>query len=328
MPVSLADFTQEKECVYKEENYSVRDNGAIMRHNREGMRERPTDNKWSFGNVNKKTGYLDFANERVHRIVAFAFLGEPPTSQHVVDHIDTNRQNNRPENLRWLTKLENALNNPITQKRIIIACGSIEAFIENPSLLRENDMNRDISWMRRVTPEEAKISYEKLLKWAESDKQPSGNGQLGEWIYNSNNHSISLQTEVSDLIDSLTQGAVQRNWRTPTEFPNCPAPDGKNQLIVYANNIQPDAVFSKNIYGWSKVINSALIDNKQKLVVWCETMQEHPIKPYTVAVITYEENKYIHESVGSYFSKDGAEKQFTLQQGLEWTGGDSIDDYC
>jgi len=26
--------------------------------------------------------------------------------------------------------------------------------------------------------------------------------------------------------------------------------------------------------------------------------------------------------------KDGAEKQFTLAQGFEWTGVDTIDDYC
>ena len=27
-------------------------------------------------------------------------LGNPPTEQDVIDHIDTNRRNNRPENLR------------------------------------------------------------------------------------------------------------------------------------------------------------------------------------------------------------------------------------
>ena len=50
--------------------------------------------------------------------MATAFHGEPPTKEHVVDHIDTNKQNNRPENLRWVTRLENILLNPITAKRI------------------------------------------------------------------------------------------------------------------------------------------------------------------------------------------------------------------
>jgi len=32
-----------------------------------------------------------------------AFHGAPPTNDHFVDHIDTNKQNNRPANLRWVT---------------------------------------------------------------------------------------------------------------------------------------------------------------------------------------------------------------------------------
>ena len=37
---------------------------------------------------------------------------------------------------------------------------------------------------------------------------------------------------------------------------------------------------------------------------------------------------YLHTSMGSFFTEEGAEKQFTLAQGLEWTGGDTFDDYC
>ena len=44
--------------------------------------------------------------------------------------------------------------------------------------------------------------------------------------------------------------------------------------------------------------------------------------------ITFENGFYIHESQGTFFTLEGAEKQFTLAQGLEWAGGDSIDDYC
>lgn len=178
-----SNFTQEKVCTYKGEQYAVRDNGAILRLPKNADKPRPKDNQWTFGNINDRNGYMEFINERVHRIVAFAFLGEPPTTQHIIDHIDTNRQNNRPNNLRWVTKLENALNNPITRKKIILLCGSIENFLANPAMIRESELEPEIRWMRTVTPQEAKISKERLLAWAENDKVPTGKGTLGEWIY-------------------------------------------------------------------------------------------------------------------------------------------------
>ena len=102
--VDLNDFKKESECIYKDECYSVRDNGAVLRNPRDNKPPRPTDNKWTFGKVNNKTGYLEITSARIHRIVATAFHGEPPTKEHVVDHIDTNKQNNKPENLRWVTR--------------------------------------------------------------------------------------------------------------------------------------------------------------------------------------------------------------------------------
>ncbi len=180
--IDIDDFKQEVECIYKDEKYAVRDNGAVFRHPRDGRRPRQYDNFWTFGKANDKYGYMEIASVRVHIIVATAFHGPRPTKDHVVDHIDTNRRNNRPDNLRWVTRLENALDNPITRKRIIMRCGSIEAFLANPSLLRESDVTPDFSWMRTVTDAEAQVSKERLLAWAESDKQASG-GALGEWVY-------------------------------------------------------------------------------------------------------------------------------------------------
>ena len=118
-----------KECHYKNEHYSVRDDGAVLRHAPNNKPTRSKDNKWTLGKLNNKTGYLEIASVRIHRIVATAFHGEPPTKEHVVDHIDTNKQNNRPGNLRWVTRLENVLLNPITARRIELVCGSVEAFL-------------------------------------------------------------------------------------------------------------------------------------------------------------------------------------------------------
>ncbi len=44
--------------------------------------------------------------------------------------------------------------------------------------------------------------------------------------------------------------------------------------------------------------------------------------------ITYENSFFVHTSLGSFFKSDGAEKEFTLAQGLEWMGGETFDDLC
>lgn len=43
----------------------------------------------------------------VHRLVAFAFLGTPPTVSHEIAHNDGVRSNSRKDNLRWATRAEN-----------------------------------------------------------------------------------------------------------------------------------------------------------------------------------------------------------------------------
>lgn len=178
------DFIEVMECDYKGEHYSARDNGAIMRHAKD--KKRPKDNKWTFGRKDPASGYMRFCNEAVHRIVATAFHGEAPSSQHVVDHIDTNHCNNRPTNLRWLTKLENILLNDITRAKVEYICGSIKAFLENPQLLFGHESeDPNFTWMRAVSREEASNTLANLdkLKHKVSSVYDSKKG-MGSWAYN------------------------------------------------------------------------------------------------------------------------------------------------
>ncbi len=232
---------------------------------------------------------MEIASVRIHIIVATAFHGPKPTKEYVVDHIDTNRRNNRPDNLRWVTRLENALDNPITRKRIIMRCGSVEAFLANPSMLRESDVTPDFSWMRTVTNAEAQVSKERLLAWAESDKQASG-GALGEWVYgnqpisqihSSNERKISgieridslqydslngwdqipsLAQDLSvepkqkgmEVMSSLTAGAAQVIYSyddKPCEYPCTPQEYSGDPLLAYAANLTENSVFWRNNNG-------------------------------------------------------------------------------
>jgi HNH endonuclease len=126
----LDQFDKELEVEYRGETYRVRDNGSVCRQRKSNERKRPLDGIWTFGWVNASTGYMQIGNEVVHRIVATAFHGEQPSEKHIVDHIDTNRRNNRAENLRWITRLDNLLQNPITLRRIITAFGSLDEFLK------------------------------------------------------------------------------------------------------------------------------------------------------------------------------------------------------
>ena len=325
----LETYNDILECHYKNEHYSVRDNGAVLRHPRVEGRPRPTDNKWTFGKIDSKNGYMFIASIRIHQIVATAFHGGPPTTQHVVDHIDTNRQNNRPENLRWVTKFENAMLNPITAKRIALVCGSVEEFMADPSKFRDRFPEPNFKWMCTVDSQESKTSLKKLLQWAKDDSTPSG-GTLDDWIFERETwqeRQVESIPEIPEEIMAKTPNAVQRNWLTPSEFPCCPKEDTEDPIAVYAKALIIGSVFCRNDIYSSVVLQSAISDDHQLYVISESTEGKNAVKPWALAKITFENGEFVHISLGSFFAKEGAEKQFHLAQGLEWNGEDTFDDH-
>lgn len=389
----INDYKDIKECIYKEEHYSVRDNGAVMRHLRDGKKPRRDDGVWTFGVKNPQNGYMMLGQHRVHIIVATAFLGARDSKVYVVDHIDTNRCNNRVENLRWFTRLENALNNEITRNKISYICGSIEAFIENPSILRERLIGEpSLEWMRTVTREEATTAYNNIkLYWEEqtANPKPLAGGKMSEMIFseripeirtsslhqvskpkidNSNNDQYNSQGNVSseewermtrslrkpykeleqvskekervsiesfepELVQAKSPSvAWQKRWKTPTDFLCCPSEVSNNTITEYFNNLIIGCNYNSTLYygndkpDFQKIVDKAYIDDNNSILVF--SVNEGGIKPYALSKIYIYDDKIIHESIGTFFAEDGARKRFTLAQGLEWTGGDSIDDYC
>ena len=91
--------------------YEVSNDGRVRRlkfingkHNFEKIKEcKQTLNTWGYMTVNlSKDGKGN--TKRVHKLVANAFLGE---SDLQIDHIDGNKQNNRLDNLEYVTPKEN-----------------------------------------------------------------------------------------------------------------------------------------------------------------------------------------------------------------------------
>ena len=321
--VSVDEYNETKDCIYKDEHYSVRDNGAVMRHPREGKRLRKDDNVWTFGKPNEKTGYMEIAGQRVHRIVAFAFLGDPPTEQHVVDHIDTNRRNNRPENLRWLTRLENALNNPITRARIENLCGSIEVFLADPSVLRGHEMiDPNFNWMRTVSPEEARASLERLTNWAKEHPKPQG-GSLGEWVFQEQKQGsrpyIPLHYQQPEPVEpepadtrpietkSLTPNAIQLDWKHPVEFPCCPQQVTGKPLETYLANLKEGKIFSKNSFGESTILKYGLTSSE---TLWVMCNISIGWKTHAITKITYKDGLFYNEIMGFFDIGDEPEELF------------------
>ena len=358
-------FDCETQCEYKGRHYRVRNNGAILRLPKEGCKPNQNDNVWTFGVKSEINGYMMFVGSiRVHQVVCTAFHGEAPEPHMVVDHIDSNRCNNRPENLRWLTRLENALNNEATRKKIIFLCGSIEAFINDPTILRSKALPPDISWMRTVSKEEAAACKRHMDEWAkkESTTESTGKG-VDDWVFFDNIMRKTLpvedglsyygftphekqktwggqKKEIEELNrqhylemygpkDSLTPGAKQLEWKTPTEFLQCPGEEQERTLVQYLKNLEPGKEFLRNCFIDKQTVLEAGINEAEKALYVLCYQPDNPVgKHWALCRITLENDYFVHQSKGTFYEEVGGKKYFTLAMGHKWTGGEVFDDFC
>ena len=341
----LDTFTEERECGYKDRHYKVRDNGSVLRLPKNPAKTRKGDNEWTFGTFNKRNGYLFIGSHQVHRIVATAFHGKPEAETDIVDHIDTDRQNNRPENLRWATKLENALN-PATRKKLELMTGlSIEKILEDPSVLKQYNLDREYKLLGAVSREEAQRTLRNIREWAEKPYEipkvpyepkrkmlhPVSARNLSplrptpyEMDHMAESHEGEDEGLPAGCIRSLTQNALERGWKAPYEFPFCPQQGGDLKSYFDAIRIGEEVAIGK---GYSFFATGKAM-NRDRTAICLKTESENDsVKPYGVMAITMEDGWFIHEGRG-YSDEEGQAKYFTIATGEEWTGGDVFDDLC
>jgi hypothetical protein len=127
---------------------------------------------------------------------------------------------------------------------------------------------------------------------------------------------------------SLTANALQKNWKIPSEFPFCPQEFRNYSIDDYLLNLKVEGIFAQNQHAKYFIENFAISKNRNTLWVMFRSSNNKAIKPYFLAEVTLVSNCFVHNSLGSFFKKDGAEKQFLLAQGLEWWGGETFDELC
>ncbi len=312
--VNVGVFKEERTCLYRGQSYSVRDNGAICMHARPNARRRKLDEVWTFGKEGAH-GHLYLNNQAVHRIVATAFsedgLEKPDL---VVDHIDTNRVNNRPENLRWVTRLENILLNEETVRKLELVTGySIEEVMNNMDLLHSLKLPTNYSWMTQVEKNEAKQALATRHQWLMNAKHDP-NYQRKEQFY---------------FHPSLTKNATQVNqWKTPGFFP-CVEKCKLITLKEYSAKIQEgDLVYqAQKIEGYAFFADKWEISpDGQYLWILCH-QSESEVKRYALMSVKCDEQYFVH-SCQTFFDENGALKDFELAMGREWNGPVPFDDFC
>ena len=121
------------------------------------LKHKISNNGYPTVNLTQRIGRKKLLTVPVHKLVAFAFLGNPPTPYgrtsgcSVVDHKDEDKLNCRADNLRWVSRKENNTKFPYN-RRPKNTDEQNEAYKERQKISNRNHMRR-----KRAKDKEAKI---------------------------------------------------------------------------------------------------------------------------------------------------------------------------
>ena len=198
--------------------------------------------------------------------------------------------------------LEVAVSHPCEPEKIASANKIIEIFVK-----KENDANCDLE-------ESAKYAFYEDGKVCIKFHNFKTNSVLKECP-----HFVSMKKYSQ-------QEPIIVEMRIPTKFYCCPHQTNSNPLQTYYDNLEIGILFASNRYAKPFVFDKAMSIDSKTLVVMGKDIYG-AVKPWVVYCISWNGRYYTYK-VGAHFDYQSALKDFTLAQGKEWQGGDTLSDEC
>ena len=122
------------------------------------------------------------------------------------------------------------------------------------------------------------------------------------------------------------QSPIVVELRLPTKFYCYPHRVSSSPLQTYYDNAKLGMLFASNKYSKPFVFDKAMSLNKQSFVIMGKDIYG-AVKPWVVYTVSWNGRDYSHR-VQAHFDYQSALKNFTLAQGKEWNGGDTLSDEC
>jgi hypothetical protein len=114
--------------------------------------------------------------------------------------------------------------------------------------------------------------------------------------------------------------------KIPTKFYCYPQLGLASPLKAYYDNVEIGMLFASNTFAKPFVFDKAMSIDEKNFVVMGKDIYG-AVKPWVVYVVSWNGRNYYHK-VLSHFDYQSALKDFTLAQGKEWHGGDTLSDEC
>lgn len=229
----------------------------------------------------------------VHILVCTTFHGPKPTETHSVDHVNRIKTDNRSENLRWATKLEQALNRDKHDKRGFVVCKicpktfkTIDKYKSAAEVAKMYGLFR--AQISRIILEE---SLFKNYYWR-YEIIPNIENEIWKEIENINNFYISNMGRIKDLKDREVFTKIHETGYE--NFKHC----GIHRLVALQFIPNP------NNYPVVNHKNGIKTDNRVDNLEWCTYSQntQHAVdnKMYKMGKTVYKINNETKEVIKKY----------------------------